>query len=75
MSTTATSGLADFSQQGLAVFRLGDDLDPRVPQQPDDPLPGEHDVSGHDYPRGICAPIHVGLTVRRPSRCETDTAA
>jgi hypothetical protein len=28
---------ADLSQQGLAVFRLGDDLDPRVPQQPDDP--------------------------------------
>ena len=68
------SRLADFSQQGVGVFRLGDDLDSRVPQQPDDPLPGEHDVFGHDYPHGICAPIHVGSMVRMPSSAPTRSA-
>ena len=66
--------LADFPQQGLAVFRLGDDLDSRVPQQPDDPLPGEHDVFGHDYPHGISTPIHVGSTVRMPPSAPTRSA-
>ena len=61
--------LADFPQQGLGIFGLGDDVDARLPQQPDDALPGEHDVFRDDYPHGISTPNRVGSTVRMPHRC------
>ena len=68
------SRLADLAQQGLGVARLGDDVDARVPQHPDDPLPGEHDVFGNDYPHGISTPNRVGSTVRMPPSAPTRSA-
>jgi hypothetical protein len=61
--------LADIPLQGLGIFGLGDDVDARLPQQPDDALPGEHDVFRDDYPHGISTPNRVGSTVRMPHRC------
>jgi hypothetical protein len=66
--------LADLPEQGLGVFGLGDDVDARVPQQPDDPLPGEHDVVRDDYPHGISTPNRVGSTVRMPPSAPTRSA-
>jgi hypothetical protein len=68
-------GMILYEPHGIARFDVLGQDQADFSQQPDDPLPGEHDVFGHDYPHGICVPIHVGLTVRRPSRWETDTAA
>ena len=66
--------LADLAQQRLGVVGLCHNVDPGVPQQPDDPLPGEHDVVRDNYPHGISTPNRVGSTVRMPPRAPTRSA-
>ena len=64
MSTIAASGPCEphVAEEPLGVLRLGDDVDARLPEQADDPLPGEHDVVRDDYAHGISARSVVGST-------------
>ena len=54
MSVMATSGRCSWTsaQQAVGVFRRAGDLDAGVAKEAHDPLTGEHDVLGDDYPHG-----------------------
>lgn len=62
------------AEQPVGVLRLGYDLDARLVEEADDPLPGEHDVVRDDYAHGISARTAVGSTSRWPPTAPTRSA-
>ena len=65
---------AHVTEQPVGVLRLGNDVDARVPEKADDPLPGEHDVVRDDYAHGISARNVVPSTSRTPPMAPTRSA-